>query len=80
MSIDIRTQWLEENQQFDERSEFGETPSSSNSSHSSIIRTASTQPHNTLTPQKSKRRVQRSRKIRNLLNALPVGVKYIGDQ
>ena len=79
MSIDIRTQWMEENQQFEERSEFGDTPSSSNSSHNSVIRTAITQPHKTLTPKKSKRRVQRSRKIRNLLNALPVGVKYIGD-
>ena len=79
MSINIRPQWMDGNQQLYERSEFSDMPSSSISSHNSVTRTASTKPHSTLTPQKSKRRVQRSRKIRNLLSALPVGVKYIGD-
>jgi hypothetical protein len=70
---------MEENQQLDQRYEFGDTPSSSTSSHNSVTRTASTNPNNMFTPQKSKRRVQRSRKVRNLLSTLPVGVKYIGD-
>ena len=79
MSIDIRPQWMEGNQQFDERSELGDTPISSNSSLNSVTRTDYPKLQSMITPQKSKRRVQRSRKIRNLLNALPVGVKYIGD-
>ena len=79
MSIDIKSQWLVRNQQFDERSEFGDTPSSSNSSLNSETRTDYPKLESMIAPQKSKRRVQRSRRIRNLLTALPVGVKYIGD-